>query len=483
MIRYIFILILSYLAGTTAQAQNVGIGTANPVEKLDVAGAIKIAGATNVAPAAGTIRWNETKNDFEGFNGQAWVSLTGGKSNWGNQKAYSTESEASNTFLNYSTTLIRSGRELGYSMAGYGNFLVAGAVKDVINSTEDIGSIHLYKRDGDDWKRTAMKIDPDIKFNGFFGGSVGISSTHIIVGAAYADDGANTREGKTYIIPYDADGSIGTATTLQPGDGAKDDYFGSSVAIDGDFAVIGARAKDFGIVPNQIQGAGKVYIYQRNGDTWIQAATLLAPDRAHSDQFGSSVVIAGDYLAVGSPQKRIDPYNQAGKVYVYQRSGSNWNLIKEITDDMPLNQEFFGSALCLKDNWLFIGGPSTSNGVGFVSAYTINGNNVTFHSKIEGSEPQLNNYFGNSIACLNNVLLIGAPGADVYASRKQGKAYAFQLVNNQWTERAILTSSQTEDHIRFGHSVALASEFGIAGAPYADFDLQINHGRIFFFRH
>jgi hypothetical protein len=68
-------------------AQNVGIGTTTPSEKLDVNGGIKIGSKNNTAK--GTIRWNETKSDFEGYNGIARVNLTGGKSRWESYASYS----------------------------------------------------------------------------------------------------------------------------------------------------------------------------------------------------------------------------------------------------------------------------------------------------------------------------------------------------------------------------------------------------------
>jgi formylglycine-generating enzyme required for sulfatase activity len=55
-------------------AGKVGIGTSAPTEQLDVAGAVKLGTTTNPAPAAGTIRW--TGADFQGFNGNQWLSLT-----------------------------------------------------------------------------------------------------------------------------------------------------------------------------------------------------------------------------------------------------------------------------------------------------------------------------------------------------------------------------------------------------------------------
>ncbi|MBC7850569.1 MAG: hypothetical protein H7Y31_12585, partial [Chitinophagaceae bacterium] len=85
--KLILLLIIAALITIQTSSQNVGIGTNTPTEKLEVNGAIKI--GTTAAATAGTIRWNNGKNDFEGFNGKSWVSLTGGKSAWGSQASFS----------------------------------------------------------------------------------------------------------------------------------------------------------------------------------------------------------------------------------------------------------------------------------------------------------------------------------------------------------------------------------------------------------
>jgi hypothetical protein len=77
---------------------------------------------------------------------------------------------------------------------------------------------------------------------------------------------------------------------LLPDDGATFGLFGGSVAIDGDWAVIGAPGD-----------AGSAYAFERSGTDWTQKATLLAVDRASGDRFGHSVAVAGDTVVVGAP--------------------------------------------------------------------------------------------------------------------------------------------------------------------------------------
>lgn len=470
-------------------AQNVGIGTVNPTEKLEINGAIKIGESSNANPASGTIRWNAIKNDFEGFNGTTWVSLTGGKSGWGTQSSYSYATTMEYMPLSYGSPGVY-GKNLGASMAAYGNLIVAGAPGD-INNVNGVnytcGSIVLFRHEGNKFL-IQHKLAPENDQSGTFGESVDISAHYIIAGAPQVTVNGQNLQGKAYIYPHDENGlTSNTPVILEAGDGSAEDRFGASVAIDGDYAVVGAPYKNVGLYPYITVDAGKVYIFQRNGSDWTQVATLMAPDKAESDLFGSSVAIEGDYMAVASPGKTINGIAQAGKVYVYRRSGNSWNLIgQHLTDPAPAVFKRFGSTLCLKEGWLFVSSPywvsSTTPTPGSVNAYRINDNTVTYHSTITASEIQTN-YFGSSIDFRNGVLLIGALGADMYGMKQQGKAYAYRLINNQFAEQAILSASYQEEYMAFGSGVALTPYFGVVSAERADAGERINNGRLYFFKY
>ena len=76
----------------------------------------------------------------------------------------------------------------------------------------------------------------------------------------------------------------------------QDDNFGQSVAISGDYAIVAARKDDDG--GNE---SGSAYIFKRSGTTWSKESKIVANDAASKDYFGSSVAISGDYAIVGAP--------------------------------------------------------------------------------------------------------------------------------------------------------------------------------------
>ncbi len=83
---------------------------------------------------------------------------------------------------------------------------------------------------------------------------------------------------------------------LTASDGAAGDYFGSSVALSGDTALVGAAGDDVGVNTDQ----GSAYVFVRSGTTWTQQAQLTASDGAAYDHFGSSVALSGDTALVGA---------------------------------------------------------------------------------------------------------------------------------------------------------------------------------------
>ena len=114
----------------------IGIGTSTPDEKLDVDGAIKISTNIDTSPEAGTIRWNATTNDFEGYTGSAWKSLTNPNS-WNNNielnecnKLTASDGAASDFF--------------GRSVSISGDYAIVGAHWDDDNGSNS-GSAYIFE--------------------------------------------------------------------------------------------------------------------------------------------------------------------------------------------------------------------------------------------------------------------------------------------------------------------------------------------------
>jgi len=100
---------------------------------------------------------------------------------------------------------------------------------------------------------------------------------------------------------------------LTTSDGTENDHFGNSVSIDGDYAVIGAIGDDN-------NGSGSAYIFHRSETTWIEQDKITASDGEPDDWFGKSVSISGDYAIIGAWQDD-DNGDGSGSAYIYFNDG------------------------------------------------------------------------------------------------------------------------------------------------------------------
>ena len=462
------------------KSQNVGIGTNTPFQKLEVAGGIRIGNTTTSLP--GSMRWNPIKYDFEGFNGTQWVSLTDGKGKWGDKLSYATENSATQIKM---TESVIPGYEYGTDMAIAGDWLTVGAFRDGNVGNENIwasGSFHLYQRQPDNtWALKFKRYDPDAKTNDFFGWSIGMTSTHIISGAPYADAPGFAEKGKAYIYTYDVNAVV-LQGTLQASDGLELDLFGQGVDMHGDLAVVGAPGKEV----TGIDAAGKAYVFTRTGTTWNETSMLTAPDAAASDGFGHQVAIQGDYIAIASPYKTVNGSYNAGKVYVFRKNGSAWNLISQLISPNSSAGENFGQHVSISNNVLLVGAPqnlgSITDANGRMYIFQLSGNTVIYEAMLTASDGLKSDRFGNFGSYYDNTIIVGAPNADIGAASNAGKAYIFRKNSGIWQEEAILANSSREPGAQFGFATLLNGLFAITSAPMADLPTRPDNGQVLFFK-
>jgi hypothetical protein len=142
--------------------------------------------------------------------------------------------------------------------------------------------------------------------------------------------------------------------------------FGTSVAISGDTAIVGAPNEDSeatGVNGNQagegVYNSGAAYVFSRSGATWTQQAYLKAGTALPDRGFGWSLASSGDTLIVGA----YSPWNNAntGAVCVFSRTGTVWSPQAQL--DLPLisTATGFGSSVAISGNLAVAGAPEKSN--------------------------------------------------------------------------------------------------------------------------
>ncbi len=259
--------------------------------------------------------------------------------------------------------------------------------------------------------------------------------------------------------------SIPTAedSILFAGDAAGLDQFGRSVHMDQDRILIGAPFNALGITSAQ-QGSASVFV--RTGTSWNEEFRLTANDGADQDRFGSAVVLAGDWAAVGAPRDQ-DNGLFSGSVYLFQRSGTAWIQQGKLTPHGAAAGDQFGFSLDMDGDNLIVGAPSDSSVVGeggSAHVYVRTGTVWNFQDTLLASDNAEMDLFGTSVAIDGDRAAIGA-SMDESPNAQRGKAYVFVRTGSVWTEETILDPSDSAAFAHMGRSIALLNDVLIVGAP------------------
>jgi hypothetical protein len=253
-------------------------------------------------------------------------------------------------------------------------------------------------------------------------------------------------------------------------DGASDDFFGYSVALSGDTAVIGSFKDD-----DQILGddAGSAYVFARSGKIWHQQAKLTAIDGATNDTFGGNVVLSGDTIVVGA-MRDDDKGENSGSAHVYTRSNGIWSHQTKISATDGAKGDSFGQSLALSGNTVVIAAPrDDDNGkdTGSVYVFTRIGTNWHQQAKLTADDGAGGDLFGISVALSGDTILVGADLHDEIAPNA-GAVYVFTRSGDKWSQQAKLTAADGSETDIFGVRVALSGDTALISARRDDDDIM-----------
>ncbi|MFH1101973.1 MAG: FG-GAP repeat protein [Methanobacteriota archaeon] len=233
----------------------------------------------------------------------------------------------------------------GLSISLSGNYALIGAPYE----NNQNGSVYIFKRDGTTWTQEA-KLSlflPHSPHGAEFGRAVSLYGDYALIGAPldeYSVGSAHIfkRTGSTWILQE----------TLIPSDGDTYDWFGYSVSIHGDFALIGALTNDL----------GAAYMFKQSGTHWTQTQKLLAND-GDGGGFGTTVSLSKNYALFGSPGKN----HGEGAAYVFKRTDTIWRKENKLTASDGIAEIYFGWSVSISGDTALIGAPDFNWGTG--SAY------------------------------------------------------------------------------------------------------------------
>ncbi len=252
--------------------------------------------------------------------------------------------------------------EFGSAVAISGDTVVVGSAGDD-DAGSDSGSAYVFTRSGGTWDAGTKLVAADATADDRFGSAVAISGDTVVVGSA-GDDDAGSDSGSAYVFTRSS-GTWDAGTKLAAPDGDADDRFGTSVAISGDTVVVGAMGDD-----DAGSGSGSAYVFTRSGGTWDAGTKLVAADGGFADFFGISVAISGDTAVVGAFLDDDAGVN-SGSAYLFTRSGGTWDAGTKLAAPDGDATDEFGTAVAVSGGTVVVGAPfdDTTAGTHAGSAY------------------------------------------------------------------------------------------------------------------
>ncbi len=344
-----------------------------------------------------------------------------------------------------------AGDEFGTWVALEGDTALAGAPFDRDQGLNS-GSAYVFVRTGTTWTQQAKLAAEDGAYAYWFGVSVALSGNIALVGALGAN-GTAFASGAAYA--FVRSGTTWTQEAkLVASDGASGDDFGSSVALSGNTAVIGAGGDD-----DHGYDSGSTYVFVRTGTVWTQQAKLAASDAAAGSGMGAAVDVDGDTAVAGV--WRSSP----GAAYVFVRNGTAWTQeAKLVADDVAVGQ-YFGFGVDVEGDFAIVGASgdaAAGENSGAAYVFARNGTSWTQEAKLVASDGSPWSFFGYAVAFDGDTAAVGARGGTT------GSAYVFERGGTGWTEEAKLGPSDGAVGDAFGRSVGLNGGTVLVGASSHD---------------
>jgi len=300
----------------------------------------------------------------------------------------------------------------GFSVAISANYAIVGAPYSDQSPGANSGAAYIFDI------RTGAQIyeltGSDLQGGAEFGWSVAIDNKHAAVGARKMDAGS-ADVGRIYVFELETGTQI-MNTLMPPDDRAANDQLGYSVAIAGDYAAAGAVYDHHGNGPD----SGAVYVFDIKSKTVVQA--LVPSDSASNDYFGSSVAMSGNYIIVGA-NGNDDVAVDSGSAYIFDViTGTQ---LHKLTANDPNTYDRFGSSVAISGNYAVVGAEYDDDGGNASgSAYVFDVRTGSLLKKIIASDDAADDLFGGSVSIDGNYIVVGSKFDDDNGSAS-GSAYVY----------------------------------------------------------
>jgi hypothetical protein len=325
------------------------------------------------------------------------------------------------------------------------------------------------------WEARALHSEATVRVNG-----VEVMRGRLSQPTAIGDAGAMVEievtapagNSRIYTIDVTNTAAIAQKLFIKPSSVRLGDTSGWSVASSGDTLAVGAPLEDTGA-----QDSGAVFVFRRDGNSWVQEAMLKAATPSAFHEFGLHVALDGDTLAVGEPGN-ASVTASPGSIHVFRRSGANWAREARLEAEMPRIDSEHGIRLALSGDTLVAGAHLESEG-GSAYVFRWSASEWTQEARLQASNLDPDDGFGYSVAIDGDVIVVGARHEDSAATgvngggnddgaAESGAAYVFRRSGASWSQEAYLKASDTGAGDRFGYRVEVSGDLVVVGAPCED---------------
>jgi len=285
----------------------------------------------------------------------------------------------------------------GISVGINGN-LAAVSAYHFGNNGYGTGSAYLF--DVTTGNQLAKLLTPDGTSNDGYGLSIAVNNNVVAIGAPYADIDTHNGSGAVYV--FDATTHQLLYKLSHPAGQFGGDYFGSSVAISGNVAIIGAP------------GALTAYLYDLVTGQLI--SQLNEPIDGISSLFAQSVALDGNIAVVGAPMDFDQIGREVGAAYIFDLS--NGNSVFKLGSDNPEDGNYFGGRVAVNGNKVLISeiGNSPTG-----AAFLFDASSGLLLNKLVPKDGQIGENFSSGVAIFGDQIAIGASRSDGI-----GAVYIFQ---------------------------------------------------------
>ncbi|GAB5521570.1 MAG: choice-of-anchor B family protein [Rhodothermales bacterium] len=343
------------------------------------------------------------------------------------------------------------------ALRGFGNAIVIGDGEVLVaesNTNTRPGTVYVYRK-GDDgmWMEAAQLRASNAERGDRFGGRVALDGNTLMIGST----AQNNDIGAVYIFEK-MDGMWTETGKIMPDDALTGDAFGSSIALAGDIAVVGAA--------RQAENAGAAYVFRKGDNGWMQEGKLTAEEANENAMFGYSAVTDGEHVIIGAPGNR----RTVGEVHAFRYVDGAWTSTGQLEVRSVEAGQQYGGALLLKDGMALASAPLYDTFIGAVFGFAFDEESGEWNQsgRLMAFDGQRGSQFGSSLDFdeANSTLWIGAQGAD-----RTGRVYAFGLDSETmtWTGADKMSVEGLTGRAQFGATLAVSNGVAAISTLGADY--------------